>query len=346
VTIEGFAGYQRGGSDTRATRLDLNEAPREIGQEFRRRLLDELDRRAWRRYPDIDAGQTRELAAGLYGWSKEGTLVGNGSNELLSACVRVLLPAGGRMVTLSPSFSMYPVLARRARATLDGVALRPPDFAVGRDELLQRVAECDLAVLASPNNPTGAALPLDLLESALAAGKPLIWDAAYVDFTDADPVSLLSRHDNLIVLRSLSKAWALAGLRAGALLASPPLVRKVSNELLPFDTGWVVECAFATARALAGESTALIRETVAERERLRTAINGLRGFEAAPSAGNFFLLRRSGLDGGALRSALAERGLAVRDVAELTADGYVRVTVGSPAEGDRLLAALNEVADV
>jgi len=345
VTSEAFGGYARGGTPPGAARLDLNEAPREVGDRFRSRLLELLGASAWRRYPDIDGRSAREQAARLYGWRAEGVLVGNGSNELLSACIRALLPPGGRMVALSPSFSMYPVLARRARATLDGLQLDGPSFAVDGDELLRRLGEADVAVLASPNNPTGGELPLQLLERALATGRPLVWDAAYLEFTGADPRPLLERYDNLIVLRSLSKAWGLAGLRVGALLASPALARRVAAELLPFATGWLAECAFAAALEMPEESAALVRETVAERERLRAAVNARPNWEAAASAGNFFLVRRAGLDGAALRSALAARGLAVRDIAELAAEGYVRVTVGSPGEGDRLLAALEEVGD-
>lgn len=346
MTAEGYAGYQRAGVAVRATRLDLNESPREIGGVFERRFLEELAARSWRRYPDIDGRRTREVAAQLYRWRADGVLVGNGSNELLSACVRVLLPPGGRMVSLSPSFSMYPVLARRARARLEGVPLRPAAFRVDEEELALRVDEADLTVIASPNNPTGTELEAALLERLLGSGKPIIWDAAYVEFTATDPVALLERFENLIVLRSLSKAWGLAGLRAGALLTSKALARKISDELLPFGTGWAVDCAFAAALPLADASAALISETVSERERLRSAINGLQGFEAVPSAGNFFLLRRVGLDGGALRAVLAQRGLAVRDVPELDSEGYVRVTVGSSVENDLLLGALSEVADV
>jgi len=101
--------YQRPVPPAAAIRLDLNEAPAAAGDGVRRAVLERLAAANWRRYPDVDGGAARSAAARLYGWRAEGTLVGNGSNSLLAAAVRALLPRGGRMAVVSPSFSMYPV---------------------------------------------------------------------------------------------------------------------------------------------------------------------------------------------------------------------------------------------
>lgn len=336
-------GYARGTVAAGAVRLDLNEAPREIGRAFRDRMLELLAAAPWARYPDIDGRAVRAAAAELYGWSVEGTLVGNGSNDLLAAAFRALLPRGGTVVVLSPSFSMYPVLARRQEARLLAVHLAAPAFAPDRSELLAHAAGADLVLLCSPNNPTGGELDGALWDAVLGLGKPTIWDAAYAEFATADTVARLRVHDNLLLLRSLSKAWGLAGLRVGALLGAPPLVERVATQLLPFGTGWAVAAAYQAASELRAAGAELVAAIVAEREREIAALGRLADVEVVPSAGNFFLLRRPGMSGRQLTAAIAARGIAVRDIPELDSSGHVRVTVGTPAEGDLLLGAVAEV---
>ncbi len=337
-------GYRRTARADGVARLDLNEAPREAGATFRRRLLALMDAYEWRRYPDMDGRTAREAAAALYGWDAGGTLVGNGSNELLAAAVRALLPRGGTLVSLSPSFSMYPVLARRLGATLLGARLSPPDFAVDGSELLALVERADLVLLCSPNNPTGGEVGAAVFEAALATGKPVVWDAPYIEFSATDPLPLLRRHANLMVMRSLSKAWGLAGLRVGAMLASPALAGRVGGELLPFGTGVVAAAAYRTADDLRDAGRGLLREIVAEREREMAELAAIPGVSVAPSSANFFLVACGGLGGQALRARLGDRGLGVRDIPELLGEGYVRVTVGTRDEGDALVAAVRETA--
>ncbi len=343
--MSAVGGYQRQMAPGGAVRLDLNEAPRDAGEAFRQRLLARLAGAEWRRYPDMDGAGARRAAAALFGWEPEMTLVGNGSNELLAAAARALLPAGGRLLVLFPSFSMYPALARRQRARLLKVPLHPPEFAVSREELLTLAPQADLVVLASPNNPTGTSLDLDILAALAETGVAVLWDAAYADFVGSDGSEAVRRFANVAVLRTLSKAWGLAGVRAGALYASPQLVERISTELLPFGTGLAVQAAFETAAELRGEGERLVAEVVAERQRLLAALVRSAPLEVVPSDANFFLLRRLGWRGRELYDALLARGIAVRDLKELDEAGYVRVTVGTPAENDRLLAALAEMAN-
>lgn len=339
-------GYVRSGVAAGLIRLDLNEAAREITRPFRDRVLELLAAGSWRRYPEIDGRATRAAAADLYGWSVAGTLAGNGSNDLLAAAARALLPRGGAVAALSPSFSMYPVLARRQEARLLAVRLGPPDFMPAREEMLAAAAAADLVLLCSPNNPTGGEITAAIWTEVLALGKPTIWDAAYAEFAGTDTIPWLRRHPNLLVLRSLSKAWGLAGMRVGALLGAPDLLELVAAQLLPFGTGWMVAAAYQAASELRALGAELVAEIVAERERQVSALERFEGVEVAPSAANFYLLRRPGLTGTQLAEALAARGIAVRDIPELNESGHVRVTVGTTAEGDLLLAAVTEVCGV
>lgn len=338
-------GYQREAVAAGALRLDLNEALRDAGEAFRQRFLGRLAAAEWRRYPDMDGAGARRAAAALFGWEVESTLVGNGSNELLAAAARALLPAGGAMLVMFPSFSMYPALARRQHARLLKVPLAPPEFAAGREALLALARQADLVVLASPNNPTGTSLGHNVLAAVAEVGAPVLWDAAYADFVGGDGSDVVRRFANVAVLRTLSKAWGLAGVRVGALYAAGELAARIGAELLPFGTGIAVQAAFETAAELRGEGERLVAEVVVERDRLLAAAAAVPGVEVVPSQANFFLLRRVGWRGRQLFEALHARGIAVRDLKELNEAGYVRVTVGAPGENDRLLAALAEVVD-
>ncbi|HUK14395.1 MAG TPA: histidinol-phosphate transaminase [Thermoanaerobaculaceae bacterium] len=340
---EAVGGYRRA-SAAGLLRLDLNEAPHGAGVALTKRVLELLASRPWNRYPDIDGRAAREAAAELYGWQADGTLVGNGSNELLAALTRALLPRGGTMLTLSPSFSMYPVLAHRRSARHVELRLDAPGFAADGARLVELAAGVDLAVLASPNNPTGGTLDAGVLRAVAALGRPLVWDAAYLEFSAQDVLPALREFPNLLVLRSLSKAWGLAGLRVGALLASPAMAERVSGELIPYDTGWLPWAAYRAAAEMREVGARLVADIAAERERQIGRLRGVARVHVVGSAANFFLLRAEGLDGAALSAALRARGIAVRDIAELSEEGYVRVTVGAAAEGDALAAAVSEVA--
>jgi len=332
------------GATAGVVRLDLNESPHGAGVVFAKRVLELLAAQPWNRYPDIEGAAVREAAAELYGWEASGTLVGNGSNELLAALARALLPRGGTLARLAPSLSIYPAVARRRRARQLELRLDPPGFAADGGRLVELVGQADLALLASPNSPTGGVLPVELMRRVAALGKPTVWDGAYLEFAGLDPLPLLREFPNLIVLRSLSRAWGLAGLRVGALLAAPAMVARLSEETLPFATGWLPLAAYRAAAELRQAGMALVADIAAERERQVALLRQVPRVAVVPSVGNFYLLRVEGLTGHALADSLRGCGIAVRYLEDLSSSGHVRVTVGAVAEGDALVTAVREVA--
>lgn len=342
--VKEVGGYCRTEVPAGAIRLDLNEAPREAAASFRRRVLELIDEAEWRRYGDMDGWTARQAAARLYRWRPAGTLVGNGSNELLAAALRALVGGGGTLAALAPSFAMVPVLAERIGFRLVTVGLEPPAFAVDSERLLATARGADAVLLCSPNNPTGGEVAVELLQAVARLGKPVIWDAAYVEFSQTDPSQLLAGFEQVVVLRTLSKAWGLAGVRAGACLAHEPLVAAIGKEVLPFATGVAVTAAFQAAAELASLQDGLVAEVVRERERLAGALAAIDGFEVVASQANFFLARRRGLRGSQLAAGFLAGGVAVRDLEELDSDGYVRITVGSREENDALVRVAAEVA--
>ncbi len=327
-----------------ALRLDLNEAPWEADGAFRKLFLSFLEQVELRRYPAMDARPAREAAARLYGWSAEGTLVGNGSNEVLAAALSTFAASGARVLTFWPSFSVYPWLIRRAQGVEKRLVLKAPAFAFPEDELCALAEEADVLLFCSPNNPTGGELSPELWRKLLRLGKPTIWDGAYWEFgTYGDVGPWLLEFPHLMITRTLSKVWGVAGVRAGCVLTSASFAKRIRTRLFPFAPGVAVWAAFEAAAAMPELGRRRAAHVVAERERQLQAVARLPHWEAVPSRGNFYLLRREGWGGPRLAQFLAAAGIAVREVEELSALGYVRVTVGTREEGDVLLAVLKEV---
>lgn len=339
--------YTRPLASAGQVKLDLNEAPWEADQAFRQRFFQLLDKVEFRRYPPFDARPAREAAAQLYGWDADGTLVGNGSNELLFYALSVLCEAGKKVLTFSPSFSVYPWLVRRAGGHLLTLRLSPPGFLIPEDELLAKAGEADVLLLCSPNNPTGNELTPDLWHRLLSLGKPTIWDAAYWEFgTGGEVRPWLSRYPDLLITRTLSKVWGVAGVRAGCLLTSPVFASRLRRAMLPFAPGVAVWAAFAAASSLIHLGQERAARIVAERDSQVAALAAMPGVEVVPSRGNFFLLRYSSLTGRELAELLGKKGVSVRLIEELDQDGFVRITVGTPRENLKCRQALEELMDV
>ena len=331
-----------------AAKLDQNESPFDLPREMKEAAMRILDAE-WNRYPD---DQPVRLVAALetaWGLPEGSVLVGRGSNDLVQTLGLCFLERGTPVVLPAPMFALYGSVARMHDAAVVRV---PPeaDLSHDADRILAAAVEsgAPLTVVTTPNNPTGAVVPHEGLWR-LAAGVPglLVVDEAYHEFIDgASGLDLLREFDNVIVLRTFSKAMGLAGLRLGVLVARPELVAEIAKARLPFlidRLGEAVGLAALAAPELVAEH---VRQLVAEREALLAHLATLDGVETGPATANFFLLRTP-LDAPALMAALAADGVLVRDVTgypELAAQGgrpgWVRVSVGSPDENAAFRRAL------
>jgi histidinol-phosphate aminotransferase len=330
-------------------KLNQNENPWDLPEAFKRRVLERALLRPWSRYPDFDPRELLAALAGFSGWRADGILAGNGSNELIEALLLVTVSPGTRVVIPQPTFTLYSSMTTILGGEPAFVPLRrePPDggFAYDVGELLaaREASRASVTIVCSPNNPTGTSLPLADVERLCAANDSLVVvDEAYHEFCGRSAVPLLERHPNLVVLRTFSKAMALAGLRVGYLLASPDLVREVNKARLPYNVNF-----FSQAAAIAAieEYEAVLAPTVralaAERERLLSRLADVPGVRAHASDANFFLLELTGADPGAVFASLLRRGVLVRDVTSYPMlSSFLRVSVGSAEENDAFLRAL------
>ncbi len=301
-------------------------------------------RRGLQRYPHLRGSQLRAELAERHGVPVERLIVGNGANELLSSATRALIEPGQELLTSWPSYPLYPIMARRAH----GQAVR---VGGGVDALLKAAGKEKVRViaLASPNDPTGellATAELERLLSGLPEGIAVLLDEALVEFADAQPLDssleLLERHSQLIVFRSFSKAWGLAGIRIGYAIGGSGS-EKLLAELEP-DLGVSEVSQSGALEALrSGEDSMLhhVRCVREERTRLTGALRE-RGFDVTPSQANFLWVAHGELGGGELAARLQQSGVLVAAGAPLGEPQHVRIALRNAATSTRLLEAIDK----
>lgn len=302
------------------------------------------------RYPQPQPQALRWRLSELYGVSDAQVLLGRGSDEAIDLLVRAFCrPDRDAIAICPPTFGMYEVCAAVQGARVLRVPLNA-DFALDTDAILDALTPAvRLVFLCSPNNPTGGLVPLhvvDRLATALAGRCLLIVDEAYVEFSDApSAATLLERHANLGVLRTLSKAWALAGARIGALLAHADIIALLRRIMPPYPLP--TPCTSAALIALDTAGEALMRQRVAsaisERERVAGVLQRLPNVRAVlPSQANFLCVHVVGA--AATCHALAGQGIIVRDVGRYPGlHDCLRISIGTPDENSRLLESLQSL---
>jgi histidinol-phosphate aminotransferase len=332
--------------DRASVKINQNENPWDAPARIKQESLRRLERLAWSRYPDFVPAALHERLAEFAGWRAAGVLAGNGSNELIQALLMVTVGEGRRVLISEPTFTLY----RQVATVLGGEVLSVPlDERLSYDTtaLVRAVEESRPAVtiICSPNNPTGCQLSDTALAALLKASTGLVVvDEAYFEFSAHTVVPLLREHSNLAVFRTFSKAMALAGLRIGYLLAAPALAREVGKAVLPYNLNIVSQTVAAVALEMyETELRPLIASLVAERERLYAALSLIEGLKPVPSQANFLVVR-SALPPRFVFTELLKRDILVRDVSGYPLLGdFFRVSVGTPAENDLLIAALREI---
>jgi histidinol-phosphate aminotransferase len=330
---------------TRVETLDLSQTTwAELPHPSIVNAITFVARRGMHRYPHLRGSQLHDELATRHGVSTGRLILGNGAAELLSSATRALIEPGQRLITSWPSYPLYPIMARRAHG-------HAAPITGGIGALLQAAREDETRVvaLASPNDPTGELIPaaeLSRLLEGLPEGVAVLLDESLVEFADAQPtdssLELLEHHPRLLVFRSFSKAWGLAGLRVGYALGAPGS-EDLLAELAP-DLG-VSEVSQAGALEALRSCSELVAERVRrvseERTRLITALRE-RHFEVTDSQANFLWVAHPSVDGGELVARLARAGVLVAGGDALGESRHVRIALRNAACSERLLGALDK----
>jgi histidinol-phosphate aminotransferase len=334
-------------------KLNQNESPFDFPRELKEEVLARMAERPWNLYPDFESTALRTAIANAYGFAPENILVGNGSNELLAATIGAFVGPGTPVVFPRPTFALYEKLVTIAGGLPIAVEFEPDSGLLPLDQMLAAIGKYDdaVAIVCSPNNPTGGVLPDGGLQALLDSGAMVLLDQAYADF-DCHPersegppsrlpggpspsARLRMTTQNLVIFRTFSKAWGLAALRVGWLQSTVENCREIRKVKLPYSLNVISSAIAEVALDHPEIRDRNVERIVAERERLFDAMQQIPRIRVFPTRANFITFRSQK----PLFDALWSRGILIREVA----GGCLRVSIGHRDQNSAFLAALKEV---
>jgi histidinol-phosphate aminotransferase len=325
--------------------LASNENPNNLPSEILTKLSARLPEFRFNRYPDPTAHELRRLIGDANGLDPENVLVGNGGDELIFDMLLAWGGPGRKILDMPPTFSMYGIDAQVTGTEVVSIPRSPADFSVDQQAVLARVAEgdIDIVVVANPNNPTGGLTDESFLIDLLHSTDALVMvDEAYFEFSRQTMRQHMTRCENLVILRTFSKAFSLAGLRVGYLLAHPDVVSEFMKVRQPYSVDsfsqWVASHVFRERMVF---ETA-IRDIVRGRDHVIGGLSMLPEVTVYPSEANFVLFRVE--HAGALwRDLLHNHSVLVRDFSRAPGlEDCLRVTIGTEEENRRFLSAMED----
>ncbi len=294
-----------------------------------------------RLYPDPTSVRLREVIGEVYGVPVERIIAGNGSDELLAMALRCFAGEGDRVAFPTPSYSLFGVLARIQGAKAEEYEL---DAEFGLPEEFF-AAQASIKLVASPNSPTGTVYSIETIQRLLEETESVVLvDEAYVDFAGESCLPLLLDFPNLVVTRTCSKSYSLAGLRVGYAFASEEIISGLMKVKDSYNLNTVSAAAAAAALADRDYAREVTSRIVIERERLSETLAGM-DFKVFPSGANFLLCRPPGGRAEEIYEALFERKILVRWFDTPRLREYLRITIGTPEEMDLLTGAIREILE-
>jgi histidinol-phosphate aminotransferase len=326
-------------------KINQNENPFGMPFALKEKVMMRAMKHDWARYPDFVPTSLLKKLADYTGWIPEGVMAGNGSNEMIQSVVNSMVEKGVRVVLPEPTFSVYRQVINVAGGEIISVPLNE-DLTFNFPRLASRIvtSKADLAIICSPNNPTGCTISArDLATIARNSDGIIVVDQAYLEIGGEDFIPLLSEYKNLVILRTFSKAMAMGGLRVGYCLAAPELIREFNKAKMPYSLNFFSMTAAEVALENLHLLQPLVEKMQSERDRLFAELQKIEGLSPVPSAANFFCVRTA-VPPKELFELLHARGILIRDISKAPMlSEYVRISVGTPEENDRLVASLKEI---
>lgn len=328
-----------------AVRLNTNESPIPPPEAWLLAVADEIGSVDWHRYPDRSAWALRKAVAELHEVAPEQVWCANGSNEVLQTLLLAYGGPGRSAAVWEPTYALHRHIAQLTGTTVVEGS-RGADLSLDRDEVRELIgaARPTVTFLCSPNNPTGEAAGHDLVTEVVASAPGLVVvDEAYGQFAPWSAAGMVAEDVPLVVTRTYSKTWSLAGLRLGYCLAPTEVVAAMERAALPYHLDAFTQLAGRLALRYVEDMERRVSLLVEERGRVAAALGDL-PVESWRSDANFILLRPQRRSGDEVWQELLDRSVLVRNCSSWRGlDGCLRVTIGTPAENDAFLRALAEV---
>ncbi|NLD48889.1 MAG: histidinol-phosphate transaminase [Clostridiaceae bacterium] len=345
--LKGFVPYKSKNMPYRV-KLDANESPFGLPEGIRRRIADYFQNGAELNiYPDSDSVKLRDTLAKYWKVDPEGIVTGTGSNELIKNIINVFVQKGERIVLPSPSFEMYSLNSIMSGGIPVEVVLRCENgFKYDTDEFIDAVIrqKAKMVFLCNPNNPTGNLISNPDIEkiAGSCSNSVIVVDEAYAEFSGQSAVPLVTRYSNIVVLRSFSKAYGLAGVRCGYSISSREMANEINKIKAPFNLNSLTQFIACLVFEEREEAERRIKYLCDQRDYLFSELSGINGVTAYPSEANFILIKLPDAPG--ITMELAKRGVLVRGFEKnpLLRD-YIRVNTGTREQNEIFINELKAI---
>jgi len=327
---------------TQGIALDKNEIPWNLNEKVEEALIKKIWSMEFNRYPDSNCTDLKKAISRYTGIDTESIGIGNGSDELINVLLQTFINPGDTLAIHNPTFSMYKIYGTICGARIWEYNL-DSSFEFKIDEFISclQKEKPKLVFLCNPNNPTGSSLALSEIEEILKKTDGIvIVDEAYFEFSGVTAAGLIASYDNLIVLRTFSKAFGLAGLRVGYMLACPSVISYFDRVRSPFNVNTFAQAAAAAVLENIDIVTERIKIIKGERSRLTALLSEIESIQCFESRSNFILLRSSYAR--KIYKRLQEAGIYIRSFSNPILKDCIRISIGSPEENDSLYKVVKE----
>ncbi|MCR5833891.1 MAG: histidinol-phosphate transaminase [Selenomonadaceae bacterium] len=328
-------------------KMNANESTMNLPPTVEERVMNRLALVTLNRYPNEEYYSLTNQLAKNFGVESNQVILGGGSSEIIEKVFHAFGGAGRKIVYPQPSFSMYKIYAKAAEA--EGIPFALNDkFDLDVDAFIKTVQEtgANLAVVCNPNNPTGNALTVAQIEKIVASiDCAFLVDEAYVEFYGQSAVKLVGKYRNLMIARTFSKAYGLAGARVGYMIAQSEVTRMVNKTFMPYHMNKLSLVAADIVYQMRDEFVPRIQMMIAERKRMATRLKELGGMEIFPSETNFLLIRLE--EAAALREYLERLDIGIRYFSSGAAglENCLRISMGTRTENDEVFAAIKNFSE-
>ena len=320
-----------------SVKLDANEGNKDLFKDLIKDIGDDFYLNL---YPDDNYTQLKEAIVNYIGCKIENISVGNGSSELLDLCVKTFVDTNELILSLDPTFSMYSIYAKIVNSRYIGAG-EGNDFTINVDDIIKSIEENDpkLTIICNPNNPTGTTIKRDdVLRIVKSTDNVVIVDEAYMEFSNESVVDEIENYDNLIVVKTMSKAFSMAGIRTGYLIANEELVKTIEKVRPPYNLNSISALLATKALKQKDKMLSYVENLKVEREKIYEKLIDM-GVKAYKSGANFVFFS-SPIDN--LAEKLIDNDVLIRKFGGKL-DNYYRVTVGSPKENETFLDAMKKI---
>ncbi|HOV14576.1 MAG TPA: histidinol-phosphate transaminase [Spirochaetota bacterium] len=326
-------------------KLNQNESPFDVPDFLKEKILTKLRKTKWNIYPDFIPDELYTKVASYFKLTNYNILIGNGSNEMINTILTATLESGKKVVIPTPTFTVYNLISSNLNANIDFIPLRS-DYTFDVESILESSkSKGSVTILCSPNNPTGTALSRGDIELIVKnSGGIVIVDEAYIHFGGETALDLITQYDNIIILRTFSKAFGLAGLRIGFMISNVDLIKELSKVKLPYNLNIFTLITLSEMFDNISIVENNIREILKEKEFLYNELSKIKKIKIIPSQANFFLIVVENPD--FIFKKLVEQGILVRDYSSYQMlEKCLRISVGNREENIKVTDALKKILE-